>query len=291
MTYHPASCRCPRCQIQRREPIETLPLFDEARPPLAPGVEPVDVVAAWQEYFDGRSPEEVCRDEVNAAVWRAADASVGTPDVGTRQWLEWRADEDARHGLHLETIRFAHAAGVELRPWIANARRIARPVTWAEIADVLGVSRQSAHERYAPRGDALDGDAAAPVAQVRARQEALEAHGRLDEPAFVPADGFYLRPLAGEHLCDRYDCTRPGRHTAEGHFLPGWPSGTVSAEILCTLHAAATLARWQERIAAGLEKSGEVCPASRCTTCGVDWPVCWSRDLQEWACTDCGARP
>lgn len=70
------------------------------------------------------------------------------PDVGAAQLPSWHSMSDAELLGKLPRIA-AVAAQVEggLQRWVAEARR--RGSSWAEIGGALGMSRQSAWERFA----------------------------------------------------------------------------------------------------------------------------------------------
>lgn len=82
---------------------------------------------------------EMLDSQVVAAVHRAADAWTGTRTDHTSSAEAWREH-------YLATVRLAHAAGLPVDGWIANARRFG--ASWSDAGALLGTSRQAAFERY-----------------------------------------------------------------------------------------------------------------------------------------------
>jgi hypothetical protein len=68
----------------------------------------------------------------------------------TEKLLPWEATESAEAALaNLPNVARAQAQVEEsLRGWVRRARQLG--ATWAQIGDALGITRQSAWERFAP---------------------------------------------------------------------------------------------------------------------------------------------
>lgn len=95
--------------------------------------------------------EDRVRAAVTAAIWAGAEEAVGAPEFASDEWLSWREDPVAQVAVHLEAVRLAGQVRLDPRPWVANAR--AAGVTWQQLADVLGMTRQGAQQRFAGAGD------------------------------------------------------------------------------------------------------------------------------------------
>jgi hypothetical protein len=84
---------------------------------------------------------------------RQADALLGEPPLPGS--LEWHAEEDTDMPLWRERawqllqLRIGLGAGMDPLPVLIGLRR--HGATWEEIAQAAGVTRQSAHERWAGR--------------------------------------------------------------------------------------------------------------------------------------------
>lgn len=88
---------------------------------------------------------------------RQADALLGEPPVPGS--VEWHAEEgtDApvrrERAWQLLQLRIGLAAGMDPLPVLIGLRN--HGATWEEIALAAGVTRQTAHEKWAPRVNAL----------------------------------------------------------------------------------------------------------------------------------------
>ncbi|MEJ8278465.1 hypothetical protein [Pseudonocardia spirodelae] len=84
---------------------------------------------------------------------RHADAVAGVPPLpGTPEWdAEQGTDAPARReaAWQLAAFRIALAAGLDPLPQLVGLRRTG--TSWETIGRAAGVTRQSAHERWAPR--------------------------------------------------------------------------------------------------------------------------------------------
>ncbi|MEQ3551497.1 hypothetical protein WIS52_13570 [Pseudonocardia nematodicida] len=84
---------------------------------------------------------------------RHADAIAGVPPLpGTPEWdAEEGTDAPARRetAWQLAAFRIALAAGLDPLPQLIGLRRIG--VSWETIGGAAGITRQSAHERWAGR--------------------------------------------------------------------------------------------------------------------------------------------
>lgn len=88
---------------------------------------------------------------------RQADALLGEPPVPGS--VEWHAEEGTdlpvqrERAWQLLQLRIGLAAGLDPLPVLIGLRN--HGATWEEIALAAGVTRQSAHEKWAPRVNAL----------------------------------------------------------------------------------------------------------------------------------------
>ena len=125
-----------------------------------------DVMNQWRESQRNRDAEQELRDTIVSAIWHAANRSLGAMEISTicgndccipgvtvpafdlETWKAQRADGDLRKRLHMEAIRLAVLVGQDPSGWVTNAKATAG-ASWAEIGEVLGVSRQAAQQRFA----------------------------------------------------------------------------------------------------------------------------------------------
>jgi hypothetical protein len=90
---------------------------------------------------------------------RQADAILGEPPLPGS--LEWHAEEGTdvparrQRAWELLQLRIGLGAGLDPLPTLIGLRR--RRVTWEQIAQAAGITRQSAHERWAAKVDAVLG--------------------------------------------------------------------------------------------------------------------------------------
>lgn len=88
---------------------------------------------------------------------RQADALLGDPPVPGS--VEWHAEEGTdipvrrERAWQLLQLRIGLAAGMDPLPVLIGLRN--HGATWEEIALAAGVTRQTAHEKWAPRVNAL----------------------------------------------------------------------------------------------------------------------------------------
>lgn len=88
---------------------------------------------------------------------RQADALIGAPPVPGS--VEWHAEEGTEipvlreRAWQLLQLRIGLAAGMDPLPVLIGLRN--HGATWEEIAMAAGITRQSAHEKWAPRVNAL----------------------------------------------------------------------------------------------------------------------------------------
>lgn len=127
-----------------------------------------DVIDQWRERQRNRGAEEELRDTIISAIWHAANRSLGAMEIASmcgndccipgetvpafdlETWKAQKADGELQKRLHLEAIRLAVLVGQEPQPWVVNAKATAG-ASWAEIGEVLGVSRQAAQQRFGER--------------------------------------------------------------------------------------------------------------------------------------------
>lgn len=110
--------------------------------------------------FYGETPLDELRQTITFAIWHAADRETGavqylpcTHDSCTTQ-PPFDADEAhrQRHDTefvkrkHLVALRLAAEVGQDPTPWATNARE--KGATWAEIGEVLGITKQGAQQRF-----------------------------------------------------------------------------------------------------------------------------------------------
>lgn len=88
---------------------------------------------------------------------RRADAVAGTPPLpGTPEWdAELGTDGPARRetAWQVAVFRIALAAGLDPLPQLVGLRRLG--ISWETIGRAAGITRQSAHERWAGRVSAV----------------------------------------------------------------------------------------------------------------------------------------
>lgn len=126
------------------------------------------ILDEWRERQRNRGAEEELRDTVIAAIWHAANRSLGAMEISTMcgndccipgvtvpafdldTWKAQKADAELRKRLHLEAIRLAVLVGHDPAGWVTNAKAAAG-ASWAEIGEVLGTSRQAAQQRFGER--------------------------------------------------------------------------------------------------------------------------------------------
>lgn len=113
-------------------------------------------------YRGSLSAEEVCRLAVRDAVWAAAELAAGMPKAGLDRAV-WCTDAKLMKTLHGQALHFAHACGLSLDHWVRKARSAG--LSWGDVGEVMGVSRQAAQQRY--------GSTDLPVDELRDALEAL----------------------------------------------------------------------------------------------------------------------
>ncbi|MEJ3654465.1 hypothetical protein WEH80_15975 [Actinomycetes bacterium KLBMP 9759] len=88
---------------------------------------------------------------------RQADALLGQPPIPGS--IEWHAEEGTdlpvqrERAWQLLQLRIGLAAGVDTVPTVIGLRN--HGATWEQIAHAAGITRQSAHERWARKVDGL----------------------------------------------------------------------------------------------------------------------------------------
>lgn len=111
--------------------------------------------------FYGTTPLDELRQTIAFAIWHAVDRETGAeqylpcthdccttqppfdPEKATRE----RRDTEFVKRKHLVALRLATEVGQDPTPWVTNARDVGA-ASWADIAEVLGVSRQAAQQRF-----------------------------------------------------------------------------------------------------------------------------------------------
>lgn len=111
--------------------------------------------------FYGETPLDELRQTIAFAIWHAVDRETGaeqylpcTHDSCTKQppFDREKAQRERRDPTfvkrkHLVALRLAVDVGQDPTPWVTNAREVGQ-ASWAEIGEVLGVSRQAAQQRF-----------------------------------------------------------------------------------------------------------------------------------------------
>lgn len=114
------------------------------------------MVEAWIEtamIADVRAAAAAVQVAAVTEAGRQADALIGPPPVPGS--IEWHAEEGTDRPVRRERawqllhLRIGLAAGMDPLPVLIGLRN--HGATWEEIARAAGVTRQSAHERWAPR--------------------------------------------------------------------------------------------------------------------------------------------
>lgn len=111
--------------------------------------------------FYGDTPADELKQTIAFAIWHAADRETGSqqmmpcandsciaaPPFDVQAWRRERNDVGLTKRRHLAALRLAVEVGQDPAPWVTNTREVGK-ATWAEIAGVLGVTRQAAQMRF-----------------------------------------------------------------------------------------------------------------------------------------------
>jgi len=90
---------------------------------------------------------------ITRAIHDAVDRATGTPSATGPDWqraLELRSDVEHQRTHYLTAVQVADLLGRDVGGLVANARRYG--ASWSQIGSALGITKQSAHERF-PRAD------------------------------------------------------------------------------------------------------------------------------------------
>lgn len=120
----------------------------------------------------GETPLDELRQTISFAIWHATDREMGSqqwspcphdscdtqPALDIEQWKREQGDPEHKKRRHLVALRLAFEVGQGLSGWAYNAHETGG-ASWAEIGEVLGVSRQAAWERFGGKfGQPTQGD-------------------------------------------------------------------------------------------------------------------------------------